>query len=87
MRRNQISGSHMQKNEEYRKLRDSAPDQRTPREPPGRQAPDKSGYRRPDYAAWTIEELRKLADTLEIPEAQALERDELIEKLVGRELR
>lgn len=87
MRRNQISGSHMQKNEEYRKLRDSAPDQRTPREPPGRQAPDKSGYRRPDYDAWTIEELQELAATLEIPEAQSLGREQLIERLLGRELR
>ena len=70
-------------NAEFEKLKSGRPNDITPRETPQRQAPGGSGVRRPDFAQWTTDELRSAAATLQIDEADSLDRGTLIERLVA----
>ena len=74
-------------NAEFEKLKSNRVDDETPRETPQRQAPGARGWRRPDLERWTTEELRSAAATLEIDGADALDREQLIERLIAGERR
>lgn len=87
MRRKEIGERLMPDNETYRKARPNDEGEKAPRESPSRQSPGKQGYGRPEYDRWTHEELLELAHTLEIPDADQLSRDDLVERLVSREIR
>lgn len=74
-------------NREYTKLRGAGTGRRTFRENPDHQLPGYRGLSRPALEAWTSDELRALARTLNIETADELTRDELIEatlKSAGR---
>jgi hypothetical protein len=70
-------------NAEYEKLKGSRRDDETPRESPQRQAPGGRGLRRPDLDRWSNDELRAAARDLRIDGADALDREALIECLIG----
>ena len=86
MRRKEIGDGLMQDDETYRKARPNDKDQKSPRENPSRQGPDKQGHKYAEYASWTNEELLALAETLEVPDAGQLSREALIENLAARRL-
>lgn len=75
----------MHTNEEYTKLKSSRPDDVTPRETPGNQAPGRRHLDRPELDTWTTNELREAATELNIHNATTLERAELIDSLVHAE--
>jgi hypothetical protein len=74
-------------NTEFEKRKSDRPDDETPRENPQRQAPGTRGLRRPRLETWTTEELRSAAAELQIEGAAALDRSELIERLLSAERR
>jgi len=86
MRRKEIGDGLMQDDETYRKVRPADKDQKAPRENPSAQGPGKQGHKYADYVNWTHEELLELANTLEVPDAEHLTREALIENLAARRL-
>lgn len=80
-----LSEDLMQKNEEYTKLKSDRPAEETPRETPDHQMPGYGGLSRPDLEAWTTEEIREMAETLEVSDAGSMSRDELVERLLAHE--
>lgn len=74
-------------NEEYEKLKTKhGPDsEHTPRETPDGQGPGRSGYGKPEFDRWTIEEIREHATRLGIDDAETMARDALIDAVVARD--
>jgi len=62
------------KNSEYSKLKSDRPDDETPRENPDHQGPGRAGLARPELEAWTTQEIRDLASSLNIRDNQSRSR-------------
>lgn len=78
MPRKKLADDLMQSNEEYTKLKTANPPDVTPRENPDHQAPGNSGLTLPDLENWETDEVRQLARSLRIEDADNLDRGDLV---------
>lgn len=81
MARRKLASDLMKTSEEYTKLKSTVSPDSTPRENPDHQSPGRGGLDRPTLESWTVEELRRAAETLGLSEADGTDRARLIQAL------
>lgn len=81
-----IATDFMHTNSEYEKLKNGGTDRgQTPRGTPKSQGPGQRGYDKAFYADWTMPDLRRQAEQLDIDIAESVDRDKLIAILEQRD--